>query len=95
MGAQLRKQIVTSVKQAQERTCQLRQRLRPSSKKGALSYKPIRLGIGDKGYDDEKNYGLLWEELHAMSIIPARNKDVPVWRAKGKYRKEMKRGYSK
>ncbi|MEM3241922.1 MAG: IS5/IS1182 family transposase, partial [Conexivisphaerales archaeon] len=35
------------------------------------------------------------EELGAMSIIPARNEDVPVWRTKGRYRKEMKRGYSK
>ncbi len=30
-----------------------------------------------------------------MSIIPARNEDVPVCRTKGRYRKEMKRGYSK
>src|SRR5437867_6250831 len=34
-------------------------------------------------------------ELHAMSIIPARHEDVPVWRTRGRYRKEMKRGYSK
>src|SRR2546426_3591742 len=30
-----------------------------------------------------------------MSIIPARHEDVPVWRTRGRYRKEMKRGYSK
>ena len=30
-----------------------------------------------------------------LSIIPARNESVPIWRTKGKYRKEMKRGYSK
>jgi hypothetical protein len=30
-----------------------------------------------------------------MSIIPARYQDVPVWRTHGRYRKEMKRGYSK
>ncbi|MEM4087483.1 MAG: hypothetical protein QXV49_03235, partial [Conexivisphaerales archaeon] len=41
------------------------------------------------------NHVLLREELGAMSIIPARNEDVPVWRTKGRYRKEMKRGYSK
>src|ERR1700686_224212 len=57
--------------------------------------KRIKLGIGDKGYDAEKNHELLRDELHAMSIIPARHEDVPVWRTGGRYRKEMKRGYSK
>jgi hypothetical protein len=57
--------------------------------------KPIRIGIGDKGYDDEKNHELLRDELHAMSIIPARYQDVPVWRTHSIYRKKMKRGYSK
>ena len=28
-------------------------------------------------------------------MIPARYEHVPVWRAHGKYRKQMKRGYSK
>jgi hypothetical protein len=37
----------------------------------------------------------LREELHADSIIPARYQDIPVWRTRGRYRKEMKRGYSK
>jgi len=57
--------------------------------------KPIKVGIGDKGYDDEKNHEFLREELHADSIIPARYQDVRVWRTRGRYRKEMKRGYSK
>src|SRR5206468_4563804 len=35
------------------------------------------------------------ESLHAFSIIPARYRHVPIWRTHGKYRKEMKRGYSK
>ncbi|MGC2597243.1 MAG: hypothetical protein WA395_03825 [Nitrososphaeraceae archaeon] len=35
------------------------------------------------------------EHLHAFSIIPARYEHVPIWRTHGKYRKEMKRGYSK
>jgi hypothetical protein len=33
--------------------------------------KPITLGIGDKGFDDEDNHRLLREELGAMSIIPS------------------------
>jgi hypothetical protein len=61
----------------------------------AHSIKPIKVGIGDKGYDDEKNHVFLREELHADSIIPARYQDVQVWRTRGRYRKEMKRGYSK
>ena len=59
----------------------------------ADSFKPI--GIGDKAFDDESNHAFLREELNALSIIPARNENIPVWRTKGKYRKEMKRGYSK
>jgi|GEM_PF-3223099 len=59
----------------------------------ADSFKSI--GIGDKAFDDESNHAFLREELNALSIIPARNESVPIWRTKGKYRKEMKRGYSK
>src|SRR6476660_3598087 len=50
---------------------------------------------GDKGYDSEDNHVLVREELYAFSVIPARYEHVPVWRAHGKYRKQMKRGYSK
>ena len=35
------------------------------------------------------------EKLKGFSIIPSRyEKDVPIWKTRGKYRKEMKRGYS-
>ena len=33
--------------------------------------------------------------MEALSIIPARNEDVPIWKTSGRYRKLMKRGYSK
>jgi len=59
----------------------------------ADSFKSI--GIGDKAFDDESNHAFLREELNDLSIIPARNENIPIWRTKGKYRKEMKRGYSK
>ena len=49
----------------------------------------------DRGYDSEDNHLLVREFLHAFSIIPARYVHVPIWRTHGKYRKEMKRGYSK
>jgi hypothetical protein len=38
---------------------------------------------------------LVRERLYAFCIIPARYEHVPIWRTYGKYRKQMKRGYSK
>ena len=51
--------------------------------------------VADKGYDSEDNHTFVRESLHAFSIIPARYVHVPIWRTHGKYRKQMKRGYSK
>ena len=93
IGAELRKQLIVSVK-IRRGPCDDGRDFRPVVMK-AHAIKPIKLGLGDKGYDAEKNHVLLREELGAMSIIPARNEDVPVCRTKGRYRKEMKRGYSK
>jgi hypothetical protein len=93
IGAELRKQIVVSTK-LRRGPCDDGRDFKPVVKK-AHAIKPIKVGIGDKGYDDEKNHEYLRDELGAMSIIPARYQDVPIWRTKGRYRKEMKRGYSK
>jgi len=87
----LRKQIITSSK------------LRRGPSNDNVDFIPIArkadsfipIGIGDKAFDDESNHAFLREELNALSIIPARNENIPIWRTKGKYRKEMKRGYSK
>jgi hypothetical protein len=35
------------------------------------------------------------EKLGSFSVIPARNEDIPIWKTYGRYRKQMKRGYSK
>ena len=56
---------------------------------------PLSVVTADKAYDSEDNHLLVREELYAFSVIPARYEHVPVWRAHGKYRKQMKRGYSK
>ena len=56
---------------------------------------PLSVVVADKGYDSEDNHTFVRESLHAFSIIPPRYVDVPIWRTHGKYRKEMKRGYSK
>jgi hypothetical protein len=95
IGAELRTQLVTSIK-IRRGPCDDGRDFKPVVRK-AHRIKPIRIGIGDKGYDDddEKNHELLRDELHAMSIIPARYQDVPVWKTHSIYRKEMKRGYSK
>ena len=51
--------------------------------------------VADKGYDSEEdNHVLVRENDHALSIIPTRYKDVPIWRTSGKYRKQMKHGFS-
>src|ERR1700730_5221364 len=93
IGAELRCQLVTSVKIRRGPANDTRD-FEPVVRK-AHSFRPIRVGIGDMGYDSEANHELLRDELHALSIIPSRYPDVPVWRTGGRYRKEMRRGYSK
>ena len=56
---------------------------------------PLSVVTADKGYDSEDHHLLVREDLHALSIIPARYEHVPIWRTRGKYRKQMKRGYSR
>ena len=56
---------------------------------------PLSVVTADKGYDSEENHVFVRERLHAFSIIRTRYEHVPIWRTYGKYRKEMKRGYSK
>ena len=55
---------------------------------------PMSVVVADKGYDSEDNHVLVRENYHALSIIPTRYKDVPIWRTSGKYRKQMKHGFS-
>ena len=55
----------------------------------------ICIVVADKAYDSEDNHVLVREKLHGFSIIPPRYEQVPVWKTRGKYRKEMKRGYNK
>ena len=58
--------------------------------------KPLSVVVGDNRYDSEDNHVMVREKLNGFSVIsPRHEKDVPVWKTRGKYRKEMKRGYSK
>ena len=56
---------------------------------------PLSVVTADKGYDSEDNHQLVNDGLHALSVIPARHEHVPIWRTHGRYRKQMKCGYSK
>jgi hypothetical protein len=56
---------------------------------------PLSVVTADKGYDSEDNHVLVRDVLHALSIIPARYEHVPIRKTHGRYRKQMKRGYSK
>jgi hypothetical protein len=56
---------------------------------------PLSVVTADKGYDSEDNHVLVREELYAFSAIPARYEHVSIWKTHGRYRKQMKRGYSK
>jgi len=91
IGAELREQIACSLK------------IRRSPKHDTVDFKPIMerassimplsIVVADKGYDSEANHQLVREHLNALSIIPARYEDVPVWKTHGRYRKQMKRRF--
>lgn len=55
----------------------------------------IKRGIGDKGFDKEQNYEFFEEEIGGEFIAPVRNKNVPIWRTKGKHRKKLKKYFPK
>ena len=56
---------------------------------------PLSVVTADKGYDSEDNQVLVRDVLHALSVIPPRYEHVPIRKTHGRYRKQMKRGYSK
>jgi len=56
---------------------------------------PLSVVTADKAYDSEKNHELVRDILHALSVIPARYEHVPIRKTRGRYRKQMKRGYFK
>jgi transposase len=70
-------------------------KFKPVAKKVMKLGKAVKIVVLDKGYDAEKVHEFIREFMEALSIIPARNEDVPIHRTEGRYRKQMKRGYSK
>lgn len=59
----------------------------PMVKKLAKQYQP-EFFYGDRGYDAEKLFKLVFEELGAYPLILQKRLDVPKHRRKGRYRKE-------
>jgi transposase len=70
-------------------------KFKPVAKKVMKLGKAVKIVVLDKGYDAEHVHEFIREFMEAFSIIPARNEDVPIHRTEGRYRKRMKRGYSK
>lgn len=68
---------------------------KPVAKQAMKCGKPFKEIPLDMGYDSEYVHEFIREDMNALSIIPARNENVPIHRTKGRYRKQMKRGYSK
>jgi hypothetical protein len=60
-----------------------------------LHRKSNHVFTGLQAYDNEKNREIVRDVLHALSVIPARYEHVPIRKTHGRYRKQMKRGYSK
>lgn len=53
--------------------------------------KRIKSLDADKGYDAEENHEFVVEELCAEDRIRLKNKDKPIWKTSGAYRKKAKR----
>jgi hypothetical protein len=94
IGADLLLQIICTIKIRRAPTRHDNIDFRPITTKTSSTL-PLSVVTADKGYDSEDNHQLVRDGLHAFSIIPARYEHVPIWRTYGKYRKQMKRGYSR
>ena len=55
--------------------------------------KSLSVVVADKAYDSEDNHISCKKNLKGFTVIPSRYEHVPVWKTRGRYRKEMKRGY--
>jgi hypothetical protein len=94
IGADVLQQIICSIKIRRAPTRHDNMDFRPIMTRIA-EILPLSVVTADNGYDSEDNHFLIRDGLHAFSIIPTRYEHVPIWRTYGKYRKQMKRGYSK
>jgi hypothetical protein len=94
IGADVLKQIICNIKIRRAPTKHDNIDFKPIVTRIA-EINPLSVGVADKGYDSEENHILVRENLKGFSIIPPRYENVPIWKTKGTYRKEMKHGYNK
>jgi Transposase DDE domain len=94
IGADILKQIICKVKIRRAPTKHDNIDFKPIVTRIA-KIKPLSIVVADKAYDSEDNHVLVRENLKGFSVIPSRYENVPIWKTKGRYRKEMKRGYNK
>ena len=93
MGADVLQQIVCSIKIRRAPTRHDNIDFAPIVTR-ISKIKTLSVVVADKAYDSEDNHILVRENLKGFSVIPSRYEHVPIWKTLGKYRNEMKRGYS-
>jgi len=64
-------------------------------KMSRLDKRMLDRALADKGYDSESNHAYIRDVLGADTIIPARKNRSSDYRTRGRYRREMRAGYSK
>jgi hypothetical protein len=95
VGADILQQIICAIKIRRAPTRHDNVDFQPIIERASKIMPMSVVVVADKGYDSEEdNHVLVRENYHALSIIPTRYKDVPIWRTSGKYRKQMKHGFS-
>lgn len=95
IGADVLKQIICKVKVRRAPTRHDNIDFKPVITR-ISKIKPLSAVVADKAYDSEENNHVMVREIRWIySIIPPRYEQVPIWKTRGRYRKEMKRGYSK
>jgi hypothetical protein len=97
IGADVLKQIICNIKVRRAPTRHDNIDFKPVITKTSEILPLSVVVVGDRGYDsEEENHVMVREKLGAFSsVIPARNEDIPIWKTHCRYRKQMKRGYSK
>ena len=94
IGADVLKQIVCNIKVRRAPT--RHDNIDSASVTRISKIKPLSVVVADKGYDSEDNHVHSKRETEGIQYYTTRyEKDVPIWKTHGKYRKEMKRGYSR
>jgi len=88
--ADLDKQIILAVKslRGKKSDCKM---MKPTINKAKKVFDRIKSNDADKGYDAEYNHEFTCEAMEAEDFIKLRNKDVPVRKTNGTYRKKVKR----